>query len=689
VNLKKILLSLIPCLLAAPSLAATISVSPGQNVAGALAGAHYGDTVVLGSGTFNLNSPITVPSGVTLTGVSYTSTHLVFNIAGADSTSYGILVAGNASNVTIEQLDVHSNHGLIQLSLGDPYTDSYQNIVITRNAFQYGGGQLSDGSLVYGISVTMTNNGLQITHNYFHDSQNSVRNWSVFYPTNANLDYNLFYNIEDGGQIQYPGGNNSFSHNYGTMIHRMCQESASTSKTSINYVGNVFYDWYQPYPDSFGVSIVGSQSGQVNYTNNYFRASIAPGSSWGTPDGSGVNRFGYAFESTGWPCNVTANTFVGYWACEVCSQSTQTNVWNNVVYGGGLWGEYDGQTGGSINAYSNSTYAVTSAPNPPANTFAGPNPSGSPVTSSAPPPTPPTTTGGSLSGSLAGAASSNNLTSLGTSDWAHWGRNGSYGNYDHKASGGSKISNVSQVGSGGFGGYFDSTRNVSWSDGTPTSSDSGDDGYLWANNNTGVGYSFTVPANTSKQTLTVYLGGYSSGSTLTAHLSDGSAADYLVTLSNSGHYNNIVTITYNAASANQKLTVTYVKSQNINGTGGSADLMAAWLSGSGSSPATSSGSTTTSSSGTAPGVWTGPTSVSVSAGSTVTFTASANGGNPAPTVQWQISTNGQGSWSNISGATSLAYSLTAQTSENGDWYRAVFSNSAGSATTLPASLSVH
>ena len=192
-NLKKLLLALIPCLLASPGFANTIYVSPGNNVASALGGAHYGDTVVLGAGTFNLYAPVTVPSGVTLTGVSYTSSHVVFSLAGGDSTSYGFLVAGNASNVTIEQLDLHSNHGLIQLSSGDPYTDSYQNIVITRNALQYGGGQLSDGSLVYGISSTVTNNALQITHNYFHDSQNSDRNWCCFYPTNAHFDYNLFY----------------------------------------------------------------------------------------------------------------------------------------------------------------------------------------------------------------------------------------------------------------------------------------------------------------------------------------------------------------------------------------------------------------------------------------------------------------------------------------------------------------
>jgi hypothetical protein len=576
-RLKMLLLFLLAGCIAAPSLAGTIYLNPGANINSGIAGAHSGDTVVLGAGNFNVGSPITVPSGVTLTGVSYNSTHVYFNIAGGNATSYGFLVAGNASNTTIEQMDIHSNHGAIQLSLGDPYTDSYNNIHITRNNFQYGGGQLSDGSLVYGISVTMRNNGLQITHNYFHDSPNSVRNWCVFYANNANLDYNLFYNIEDGGQIQYANSNVSFSYNYGTRIHRMCQESATSASSNITYRGNVFYDWQNPYPDSFGISIVGNQSGEINFYNNYFRASLASGSGWGTPDGSGVHRFGLCFETTGYPCQVNGNQFVGTWACDVCSDGKDTNVWGNTVYGYALWGEYDGEAGGSVNVGSNSTQSVNAAPNPPANTFAGPGPGNSPpVTNSAPPPSV-VTSGGSLKGSAAGAASSYSLSSLGTSDWAHWGRNGAYGNFDHKASGGSQISNVTKQGSGGYGGYTASNRKTAWTGGSPTVSDSADFGYIWANNGIGAGWSFTVPASTATHTVYVYLGGDSCGTTLTAHLSDGSAANYVATFSSSGGYSDVVAITYKAASAGQKLTLTFVKSSNINGTGGSADLMAAWL----------------------------------------------------------------------------------------------------------------
>jgi hypothetical protein len=186
---------------------------------------------------------------------------------------------------------------------------------------------------------------------------------------------------------------------------------------------------------------------------------------------------------------------------------------------------------------------------------------------------------GSLVASQATAASQYNLTTLGPSDWAHWGRGAVYGNFDHSASGGSQISNVTTInpGGAGFGGYLDNSRSVNWTSGTPTSSSTGDNGYIWANNAIGAGYSFTVPASTKTQTLDVYAGGYSSGGTLRAHLSDNSAADYVATASGNGIYSKLYTITYQASSPAQTLTITYTKTQNINGTGGSVDLIAAAL----------------------------------------------------------------------------------------------------------------
>jgi hypothetical protein len=71
---------------------------------------------------------------------------------------------------------------------------------------------------------------------------------------------------------------------------------------------------------------------------------------------------------------------------------------------------------------------------------------------------------------------------------------------------------------------------------------------------------------------------------------------------------------------------------------------------------------------------------------TATFTAQASGA-PTPSVQWQFSTDGS-TWVPITGATSTTYSFTATVAENGYEYRAVFTNSAGTATTTAASLDV-
>jgi sugar lactone lactonase YvrE len=84
-----------------------------------------------------------------------------------------------------------------------------------------------------------------------------------------------------------------------------------------------------------------------------------------------------------------------------------------------------------------------------------------------------------------------------------------------------------------------------------------------------------------------------------------------------------------------------------------------------------------------------PQSQSVITGANVTFTAGAIG-KPLPAMQWQESTDGGVTWSDIAGATSPAYSLTTvPLSDNGDEFRAVFTNAAASDTTDPATLTVN
>jgi hypothetical protein len=187
--------------------------------------------------------------------------------------------------------------------------------------------------------------------------------------------------------------------------------------------------------------------------------------------------------------------------------------------------------------------------------------------------------GPSLLVTVAGAVPSYNLTTAGTSDWAHWGRGGQYGVFDHKATGNSQISNITTVGTGGtFSAASDPTRSATWADGAPTASDTSEHGYILDNGALNSGFSFTVPAGTTARTLIVYAGGSSTTSLLTAHVSDGSSSDYRVSAGQTGLYTNVYTITYRAASAGQTLTITLQKNANLNGqTNGSVDLIAAYL----------------------------------------------------------------------------------------------------------------
>jgi outer membrane protein assembly factor BamB len=95
------------------------------------------------------------------------------------------------------------------------------------------------------------------------------------------------------------------------------------------------------------------------------------------------------------------------------------------------------------------------------------------------------------------------------------------------------------------------------------------------------------------------------------------------------------------------------------------------------------------STGTAPIITVQPIDQTVNAGSAATFIVKA-GGIPAPTVQWESSTNSGSSWSSIGGATAYAYTTPlASISMSGYQYRAVVSNSAGSTISRSATLNVN
>ncbi|MEI7744073.1 MAG: hypothetical protein WCK58_10025, partial [Chloroflexota bacterium] len=88
----------------------------------------------------------------------------------------------------------------------------------------------------------------------------------------------------------------------------------------------------------------------------------------------------------------------------------------------------------------------------------------------------------------------------------------------------------------------------------------------------------------------------------------------------------------------------------------------------------------------APEVTGSPQDQSVLDGEQATFTASASG-IPTPTVTWQVLVPG-GSWADVPGESSATLTFTAAFADNGNQYRAVFTNDAGSSTSAVANLAV-
>ncbi|MDQ0728916.1 alpha/beta hydrolase-fold protein [Microbacterium sp. W4I20] len=91
---------------------------------------------------------------------------------------------------------------------------------------------------------------------------------------------------------------------------------------------------------------------------------------------------------------------------------------------------------------------------------------------------------------------------------------------------------------------------------------------------------------------------------------------------------------------------------------------------------------------TAPVVATHPADVRVEAGEDATFTAAATG-SPAPSMRWQTRLPDAGDWVDVPDATATSLTISAAPeSATGTRYRAVFTNSAGEATTDAATLTV-
>ena len=126
-------------------------------------------------------------------------------------------------------------------------------------------------------------------------------------------------------------------------------------------------------------------------------------------------------------------------------------------------------------------------------------------------------TSSSITATVADQSATVNLTSEGTSDWAKWGAT-SATSFDHKSSGGTKISNLTNYGTSSQ--YTNNSYAVSWTDGTPTASNTGTTKGEQAYAGSGSGFSFTVPASSTYRTVKVYVGGTNVTGQLTAQLGD-------------------------------------------------------------------------------------------------------------------------------------------------------------------------
>jgi hypothetical protein len=176
---------------------------------------------------------------------------------------------------------------------------------------------------------------------------------------------------------------------------------------------------------------------------------------------------------------------------------------------------------------------------------------------------------GSLSGSLATPSGTQNLTSLGTVDWAHWGLT-TAGSFNHKAGVTQQISNFTIVGTGPANRFTSNSFGYSWTDGTPTGSAT--------NSTTGIyilgvgnGFKITAPADTTQRTLTVYVSAFNARGQMVAHLSDASSPDYVNSTLNgvNSSARGVYTFTYKAASSGQTLSVTFT---DITSNGGSSNV---------------------------------------------------------------------------------------------------------------------
>ena len=162
--------------------------------------------------------------------------------------------------------------------------------------------------------------------------------------------------------------------------------------------------------------------------------------------------------------------------------------------------------------------------------------------------------GGVLSGNISAPPTFVDLTAEGTADWAHWGLVPPPG-YDRKGGVAPQISDFLLIGTNSPVFYTNHYR-FSWTDGIPNATESGTGSGIYMTGFTN-GFEFTVPADTTRRQLKVYLGGYGAQVNFQAFLSDASAPAFTDTSLDAVYdtFSSLFTLDYTAAAADQRLIV--------------------------------------------------------------------------------------------------------------------------------------
>lgn len=219
------------------------------------------------------------------------------------------------------------------------------------------------------------------------------------------------------------------------------------------------------------------------------------------------------------------------------------------------------------------------------------------------------------------------LSTEGTTDWAHWGTSSASLTQVRKSGITQQISVATKLGSGTTTRLTTGVPSYSWTGGTPTASSSGTTTAIATGARSGRGFRFTVPAtNTTMKTVKVYVGVQNTTGLLSATLSDGSAvaiSDTSVT-SSSTTTPTIRVFTINFRSAAPSATLTVSITQNTSSTASSSRVLL------------HSATLVTNSDTTAPTttITAGPANGETVAGTTATYEFTAN--EPGSTLQCRV-----------------------------------------------------